>query len=131
MRFVIAALGAYGLYRLFRRSHRGPRALLQDMRTRPDGQRRDARGDDQSPRRITYEVVEHDGGWAYKVGDVFSEAFATRQEATRAAEQAAAAHASAGSDEAIQYQDRDGRWHEEMESGDSRPETRVEPASRH
>ena len=21
--------------------------------------------------RITYEIVEHDGGWAYKVGDVF------------------------------------------------------------
>lgn len=25
--------------------------------------------------RITYEIVEHDGGWAYKVGDVFSEPF--------------------------------------------------------
>ena len=25
--------------------------------------------------KITYEVVEHDGGWAYRVGGVFSEAF--------------------------------------------------------
>ena len=25
--------------------------------------------------RIIYEIVEHDGGWAYKVGDVFSEPF--------------------------------------------------------
>jgi hypothetical protein len=25
--------------------------------------------------KITYEIVEHDGGWAYKVGDVFSEPF--------------------------------------------------------
>ena len=28
--------------------------------------------------RITYEIVEHDGGWAYKVGDVFSEPFRSR-----------------------------------------------------
>ena len=25
--------------------------------------------------RITYEIVGHDGGWAYKMGDVFSEPF--------------------------------------------------------
>ena len=34
---------------------------------------------------VTYTVVEHDGGWAYKVGDVFSETFATRELAHRAA----------------------------------------------
>ena len=31
--------------------------------------------------RITYEVVEHDGGWAYKVGTVFSEPFPSQDEA--------------------------------------------------
>ena len=39
--------------------------------------------------RITYEVVEHDGGWAYKVGDVFSEPFPSHDAARRAAERAA------------------------------------------
>ena len=26
---------------------------------------------------VTYEIVEHDGGWAYKVAGVFSEPFPT------------------------------------------------------
>ncbi|HVK91864.1 MAG TPA: DUF2188 domain-containing protein, partial [Mycoplana sp.] len=30
---------------------------------------------------VKYEVVEHDGGWAYKVGDVFSEPFPSHAEA--------------------------------------------------
>ena len=34
---------------------------------------------------VTYEVVEHDGGWAYKVGDVFSETFPTHDDALDAA----------------------------------------------
>jgi len=122
MRLLIAALGLYGVYRfLLRRPRRGPRALLPDLRERPRRPRR--------VRQVVYRLVEHDGGWAYKVGDVFSESYPTRQEAVRAAEQAAAAHRSEGSDTLIEYQDRYGRWHEEVESGDSRPETRVEPAA--
>ena len=35
--------------------------------------------------KIHYEVVEHDGGWAYKLGDVFSEAFPDRATAMSAA----------------------------------------------
>ncbi len=38
---------------------------------------------------VTYAVVEHDGGWAYKVGDVYSETFATREAAHAAAARAA------------------------------------------
>ena len=30
---------------------------------------------------VTYEIVEHDGGWAYKVGPTFSETFPTHDEA--------------------------------------------------
>jgi len=101
------------------------------MRGRSDRGRE--RSESRPARPVTYEVVEHDGGWAYKVGDVYSESYATEQEATIAAEQAATAHRDAGSDEVIEYQDRYGRWHEEVEAGDSRPETRVEQrsASRH
>jgi hypothetical protein len=35
---------------------------------------------------ITYEIVEHDGGWAYKVDGTFSETFPTHSEALAAAE---------------------------------------------
>lgn len=38
---------------------------------------------------IVYEVVEHDGGWAYRVGDVYSETFASHDQARAAAERAA------------------------------------------
>lgn len=32
---------------------------------------------------VTYDAVEHDGGFAYKVGDVFSKTFPTHQTATK------------------------------------------------
>lgn len=75
--------------------------------------------------KITYEIVEHNGGFAYKVGDVFSETFATHQAAHQAAEEAAQRQHLSGTDEQIQYQDASGRWHEEYERGDERPETEV------
>ena len=34
--------------------------------------------------QVTYEIVEHDGGWAYKVDGVFSEAFPTHADALAA-----------------------------------------------
>ncbi|WP_027132476.1 DUF2188 domain-containing protein [Geminicoccus roseus] len=74
---------------------------------------------------ITYEIVKHDHGWAYKVGDSFSESYPSHDEARRAAEQAAARQEQAGSAETIQYQDKEGRWHEETASGDDRPSTTV------
>lgn len=125
MRIVLLALGTYGLYRLvkWRKGRRGPAALLSDMRGEGARQARGRRGG--TPAQVTYEVVAHDGGWAYKVNDVYSETFATRHAAADAAQAAAAAHESAGSDAFIQYQDSGGRWHEEMEPGGDRPETDV------
>ena len=38
---------------------------------------------------VVYEIVEHDGGWAYKVGDVFSEPFPSHAAALAAAKRAA------------------------------------------
>jgi len=75
--------------------------------------------------QVSYTVVEHDGGWAYKVGDVFSETFPTREEAHAAAERAAEEQRIPGESGAIQYEDSSGRWHEEEESGEDRPETEV------
>jgi hypothetical protein len=74
---------------------------------------------------ITYTVVEHDGGWAYKVGDVFSETFATRQLAHAAAALAALEQRTPGEGAPIEYEDRSGRWHEEVARGNDRPDTKV------
>jgi hypothetical protein len=74
---------------------------------------------------VTYTVVEHDGGWAYKVGDVFSETFATRGLAHRAAALAALEQQTPGEGGPIEYEDPDGRWREELAAGNDRPETEV------
>jgi Uncharacterized protein conserved in bacteria (DUF2188) len=74
---------------------------------------------------VTYTVVEHDGGWAYKVGDVFSETFATREAAHAAAQRASEEQRVPGQSSEIEYEDSSGRWHEEDESGEDRPETEV------
>jgi hypothetical protein len=76
--------------------------------------------------KVTYEIVEHDGGWAYKLGDVFSETFRSHDEARFAAERAAREQELPGETTEISYQDEQGRWHEELAEGDDRPETGVE-----
>lgn len=75
---------------------------------------------------VTYQVVEHDGGWAYKVGDVYSETFASHDAAHAAAADAAERQRLAGETEGISFQDEDGSWHEEVARGDDRPQTDVE-----
>ena len=79
--------------------------------------------------KVTYRIVQHDGGWAYKVSDVFSETFPTHDAALRAARTAAAEQRVPGSTEAIEWEDADGRWHTETARGSDRPETDVEDTS--
>lgn len=74
---------------------------------------------------VVYEVVEHDGGWAYKVGNVFSEPFPTHDKAAAAAKRAAAEQRVPGDTEVIQFEDSKGRWHEETAKGSDRPSTEV------
>ncbi len=74
---------------------------------------------------IHYEVVQHDGGWAYRLDGVFSETFRTRDAAHDAAARAAAEQAQPGETEAISYQDGQGEWHEELASGLDRPNADV------
>ena len=76
--------------------------------------------------RITYTIVEHDDGWAYKVGTTFSETFRTREEAHAAAERAAREQQVPGQSTDIAWEDERGRWHTESSRGDDRPETEVE-----
>ncbi len=74
---------------------------------------------------VTYQVVEHDGGWAYKLGDVFSETFPSHDDARKAADRVALEQRAPGETEAIRYQDASGKWHDEMASGSDRPSTDV------
>lgn len=72
-----------------------------------------------------YEVIEHDGGWAYKVGDTFSETFPSHDDARIAATKAATEHEQAGAAEEIEYQDPKGNWHVEHADGSDRPRTQI------
>lgn len=74
---------------------------------------------------VRYEVVQHDGGWAYKVGDALSETFPSHEAALKAATKAAARQTLTGTTDGIVYQDKDGQWHEELADGKDRPATKV------
>jgi Uncharacterized protein conserved in bacteria (DUF2188) len=75
--------------------------------------------------KVTYEIVEHDGGWAYRVNGVYSETFPTRASAHKAAERAAREQVVPGETTAILYEDQKGHWHDEVSPGNDRPETGV------
>lgn len=75
---------------------------------------------------VTYEIVEHDGGWAYRVDGVYSETFPTHDAARRTAERVAREQQAPGADEGISWEDKDGKWHDELSKGDDRPVTDVE-----
>lgn len=74
---------------------------------------------------VRYEIVEHDGGWAYRANGSISETYPTHDAARKAAEGAAARQTVAGDTDGIVYQDRDGVWREELADGHDRPQTRV------
>ena len=76
--------------------------------------------------KVTYEIVEHDGGWAYRVDGAYSEPYPTHDQARRAAERAAQEQVIPGKATGIVYEDKDGRWHSEVAAGDDRPQTDVE-----
>ncbi len=75
---------------------------------------------------VTYQIVEHDGGWAYKVDGVFSETFPSHDAARKAAERAAAEQRVAGETTGISWETADGTWHEAVSEGGDRPDTDVE-----
>jgi hypothetical protein len=72
-----------------------------------------------------YDVVEHDGGWAYRLDGSYSETFSTKAAADAAARQAAAEQTLPGESEDIEFEDSEGRWHTEHSAGDDRPGTDV------
>jgi hypothetical protein len=74
---------------------------------------------------FTYEIVEHDGGWAYRADGVYSETFPSHDEALVAARIAAARQQVGGEDEEILSEDERGGWREEFAAGGDRPQTHV------
>ena len=76
--------------------------------------------------RFVYEIVEHDGGWAYRADGVYSEPFPTHDLARQAAERAAEEQRVAGETTGISWEDAEGHWHDEVARGDDRPETDVQ-----
>ncbi len=75
--------------------------------------------------KVTYEIVEHDGGWAYRVDGVYSEPFPSHDLARQAAERAAHEQVVPGATAGISWEDSQGRWHAEVARGDDRPKTEV------
>ncbi len=75
---------------------------------------------------VVYHIVEHDGGWAYRVDGTYSETFRTRQDAHTAAERAAAEQRVAGDTAGIRYETADGTWKDEIADGGDRPQTKVD-----
>ncbi len=76
--------------------------------------------------KVIYQIVEHDGGWAYQVDGVFSETFPSRELARKAADQAAKEQVLPGETTDILYEDEEGRWRLEQTRSGDRPETDVE-----
>jgi hypothetical protein len=76
--------------------------------------------------KIHYEIVEHDGGWAYRLDGVFSETFPNHDAAFAAAKRAAVEQQRPGETTGISYEDERGRWHFEISRGDDRPVTEVD-----
>jgi len=79
--------------------------------------------------KITYEIAEHDGGWAYKLGDVFSEPFPTHEAALKRAKRVALEQQVGGEPAEISYQTKNGEWRYEHADGGDRPDVGVEDSS--
>jgi hypothetical protein len=76
--------------------------------------------------KITYEIVKHDGGWAYRADGTYSEPFPSHDAARKAAELAAKEQRVSGDTTHISWEDEKGHWHNEVSAGDDRPKTDVE-----
>ena len=76
--------------------------------------------------KVIYAIVEHDGGWAYRVDGTYSETFASREAAHFAACRAAIEQQQPGASAGITWEDERGKWHAEVTRGGDRPEVSVE-----
>ena len=76
--------------------------------------------------QITYRITRHDGGWAYRLGDSYSETYPSHDAARAAAVRAAREQRVPDQDAMIEYADASGDWVVERADGHDRPQTEVE-----
>ncbi len=76
--------------------------------------------------KIVYEIIQHDGGWAFKLGDTISETFRSHDAAYAAAKRVAIEQMRPDHTVGICWEDERGRWHDEVSPGDDRPEVEIE-----
>ena len=76
--------------------------------------------------QITYRITQHDGGWAYRLGDSYSETYPSHDAARAAAVRAAREQMVPDQDAMIEYADASGDWVVERADGHDRPQTEVE-----
>jgi len=74
---------------------------------------------------VIYRIVEHDGGWAYRVDGVYSETFSTRELAHKAAARAVSEQRSPGPDAVIEFETAYGHWITQNARGGDRPDVEV------
>lgn len=75
--------------------------------------------------KVVYEIVRHDGGWAFKLGDTLSATYPNHDAAYAAAKRVAIEQQRPGETVGISWEDERGRWHDELEPGDDRPEVQI------
>ena len=75
---------------------------------------------------ITYRIQQHDGGWAYRLGDTWSETYPDHFSAKAAAIRVAGEQKVPDSDTFIEYENAAGEWVTERADGQDRPLTEVE-----
>ncbi len=75
--------------------------------------------------KITYDIIKHEGGWAFKLGDTISNTYKTHEDALAAAKRVAMEQQIPGETDGISWEDKQGRWHDEVSPGDDRPEVDV------
>ena len=76
--------------------------------------------------KVVYKIVKREDGWAYKARGTFSETFPSHDAALAAAKRAAGEQRVPGETVGIEYETKDGAWHEELDPGSERPQTEVE-----
>ncbi|TYR31818.1 DUF2188 domain-containing protein [Mesorhizobium microcysteis] len=74
---------------------------------------------------VKYRIVEHDGGWAYRVDGTYSETFPSHDAAFGAARRAACKQLRPGETTGIVWEDATGHWHAELSRAGDRPQAQV------
>lgn len=75
--------------------------------------------------KIIYHIIQHDGGWAFKLGDTISSTYPNHDAAYSAAKRVALEQMRPGETAGISWEDERGRWHDEISPGDDRPEVGI------